>query len=423
MSSESALTQPGQPAVDIVSLVDDFVKESIDLQKGRLEAKYDPFWKGLCALGSELWLDTGDIDAATTLWTDEFAALTTNNTLLNAEVQKGIYDDLIQKAAAALSVLDLRTRIIEIAFILNARHGLRLVQRFGGRVSVELHTDLAHDVERSVAYGHRYYDICPEHFIIKVPLTASGLIAMRRLQEEGIPVNFTLGFSARHNYIATTFGAPSYVNVFLGRLNAYMVDNQLGDGKLVGEKAALASQRVVKSISERNQKPTQQISASLRDAGQLLYLAGIDVFTMPTKVATDAREKLSGRWESSVENDYAINLNDGISEPYLRVNTLWDVSEAERRLADSLATDVPLTATGLVNRAHDLGAGDLFPRVSNADLARIAADGKVPRHAVWADRVKSGELAIDTLLNLAGLASFASDQKALDDRIRRLIVR
>lgn len=422
MSSGSALTQPaGQPVVDIVGLADDFVKEGIDLRKGRLETESDPFWKGLCALGSKLWLDTGDIDAATALWTDEFAALTTNNTLLNAEVQKGIYDDLIQKAAGALSGLERQTQIIEIAFILNARHGLRLVQRFGGRVSVELHTDLAHDVERSVAYGHRYYNICPEHFIIKVPLTASGLIAMRRLREEGIPVNFTLGFSARHNYIATRFGAPSYVNVFLGRLNAYMVDNQLGNGKLVGEKAALASQRAVKSTSEGNQKPTQQIAASLRDAEQLRYLAGIDVFTMPTKVATDAREKLSGQWESSVANDYAINLNNDISETDLRVNTLWEVSDAERQLADGLTTDVPQTAKALVDRAHDAGAGDLFPRLSDTDLARIAADGKVPKHAVWADRVKSGELAIDTLLNLAGLASFASDQKALDDRIRRLI--
>ena len=30
-------------------------------------------------------------------------------------------------------------------------------------------------------------------------------------------------------------------------------------------------------------------------------------------------------------------------------------------------------------------------------------------------------LAVDTLLNLAGLATFAADQKALDDRIAKLI--
>lgn len=285
---------------DRVDLIRNFVHEGINLQHGRIEAEPDPFWKALCQAGSELWLDTGDIDAAAGLWTDEFTALTTNNTLLNTEVQKGIYDDLIQKAVGVLTGLDIQTQIIEIAFILNARHGLRLAQRFGGSVSVELHTILAHDIERSVSYGQRYYEICPEHFIIKVPLTPSGLIAMRRLREDGIPVNFTLGFSARHNFVATAFGAPSYVNVFLGRLNSYIADQQLGDGKLVGEKAVLASQRVVKELSQNNREPTLQIAASLRTADQLPYLAGIDVFTIPVNVAAAAKQELSGEWKSKI---------------------------------------------------------------------------------------------------------------------------
>ena len=179
MSSENILTQPTQPVAEMADPIHDFVKEGIDFQSGRLETESDPFWKALRDLGTELWLDTGDIEAATSLWANEFTALTTNNTLLNTEVQKGIYDELIKKAADLLSGLDSQTQVIEIAFILNARHALRLAQRFGGRVSVELHTDLAHDIERSVSYGHRYYNICPEHFIIKVPLTPAGLIAMR----------------------------------------------------------------------------------------------------------------------------------------------------------------------------------------------------------------------------------------------------
>ena len=408
---------------DRVDLIHNFVKEGIDVGHGRIEAESDPFWKTLCQAGSELWLDTGDIDAAAELWTDEFTALTTNNTLLNAEVQKGIYDDLIQKAVSVLTGLDIQTQIIEIAFILNARHGLRLAQRFGGRVSVELHTILAHDIERSVSYGQRYYEICPEHFIIKVPLTPSGLIAMRRLREDGIPVNFTLGFSARHNFVATAFGAPSYVNVFLGRLNSYIADQQLGDGKLVGEKAVLASQRVVKDLSQGNREPTLQIAASLRTADQLPYLAGIDVFTMPVNVAAAAKQELSGEWESSVENDYTVHLNEGINDLDLQIDTLWEISESDRQLTDSLVTEVPRTADEIVDRAHDMGAGDLFPKLSDEELAQIADDGKIPKHEIWGDRIKSDELAIDTLLNLAGLASFESDQQELDDRIEKLIAR
>ena len=102
MPNEKILTQP--PA-QVVDRIHDFVKEGIDLQCGRLEAKSDLFWKGLRKLGSELWMDTGDIEAAAELWTEEFTALTTNNSLLNAEVQKGIYDDLIQESANLLSDL------------------------------------------------------------------------------------------------------------------------------------------------------------------------------------------------------------------------------------------------------------------------------------------------------------------------------
>lgn len=421
MSSENILTQPSHPAVNIVDPIHDFVKECVDLHAEPLDTESDPFWQALCELGTELWLDTGDIDGATPLWTGEFTALTTNNTLLNAEVQKGIYDDLIQKAVDMLSGLDTQTQIIEIAFVLNAYHGLRLARRFGGKVSVELHTDLAHDIERSVSYGHRYYNICPESFIIKIPLTPAGLIATRRLRESGVPVNFTLGFSARHNYIATAFSMPSFVNVFLGRLNAYMVDNQLGDGKLVGEKSALASQRAVNDLTQGTREPTKQIAASLRGAGQLANLAGIDVITMPVKVAAAAKDELSGEWNYKVDNNYPIRINDDVSASDLRIDTLWEVSESDYRLVNGLTTDIPQTADELVIQAHDVGAGDLFPRLSTAELDQIASDGKIPKHEVWEDRVKSGELAIDTLLNLAGLASFATDQKALDERIRRLM--
>ena len=56
-------------------------------------------WRDLQAAGTALWLDTGDVDAISELWAKEFVALTTNNTLLNKEVQKGIYDELVPKAA------------------------------------------------------------------------------------------------------------------------------------------------------------------------------------------------------------------------------------------------------------------------------------------------------------------------------------
>ncbi len=50
---------------------------------------------------------------------------------------------------------------------------------------------------------------------------------------------------------------------------------------------------------------------------------------------------------------------------------------------------------------------------------RIAEDGKIPNFAAWHKEVTNGRLAWDTLLTVAGLASFAADQAALDDRIEK----
>jgi transaldolase len=399
------------------SRVQAFVKDRAVAEKP-VAAAADPFWAGLRGVGTELWLDTGDLDAAAELWCAEFTALTTNNTLLNNEIQKGIYDDLIAAAAGGLSDLEERTRIVEIAFVLNAHHGLRLAGRFKARVSVELHTDLAHDVAATVTYARRYHRIAPERFIIKVPLTPAGLIATRQLRQEGIPVNFTLGFSARHNYLAAAFARPSYVNVFLGRLNAYVETHGLGDGRLVGEKATLASQRVLAEAAAEAPEPVRQIAASMRAGPQVADLAGVDVFTMPAKVAAAARKDLAGTWRSRRDEDYEPGIDADAKA--LRAGTLWDVGDAVKALARSLRDDPPAQGGTLVDRAHEAGAGDLFPRLSPKDLAKLAAEGKIPNHPDWADRIRAGELAIDTLLNLAGLAAFAADQKALDDRIRAM---
>jgi len=87
-----------------------------------------------------------------------------------------------------------------------------------------------------------FHDICPEQFIVKVPYTAEGLIGARLLKDSGVKINFTLGFSARENVLVTRVSRPDYVNVFLGRIGAYMIDNKLGDGSEPGRKAVISSQ-------------------------------------------------------------------------------------------------------------------------------------------------------------------------------------
>ena len=405
----------------VADLVHGFVLEKSAHEAPPHSFSEDSFWKGLRGMGTELWLDTGDMDAASGIWSREFSALTTNNTLLNKEVQKGIYDDVIRDAGRLLGSLDSSQRVMEIAFILNALHGLRLVKHFNALVSVELHTATAGDAEAAAAYGRRFSRISPKNFIVKVPLTSAGFIATRTLRAEGIPVNFTLGFSARQNHVAAAFAFPSYVNVFLGRLNSYVADNKLGDGLMVGEKATLASQAAVTKVSRQAKKPTRQIAASMRGGSQVRDLAGVDVMTIPTATAHEAREKLDGKWASRLQENYRVTFAKGVDERTEGLSALWDITGKEETLGDSITGKAPGSAKEMEERAAELGLGSLFPPLSAEDASFISSDGKIPRHERWSSRIRKGELAVDTLLTLAGLASFTADQKALDDRIRRLI--
>ncbi|MBN2764675.1 MAG: hypothetical protein JXR41_16395, partial [Bacteroidales bacterium] len=75
---------------DLNTRISDFVWAN--LNEKRVNGRTDPFWQALRDTGTELWLDTGDIEEAEANWSGEMSALTTNNTLLNNEIQKGIYD-------------------------------------------------------------------------------------------------------------------------------------------------------------------------------------------------------------------------------------------------------------------------------------------------------------------------------------------
>lgn len=397
------------------------VEKGINIDGARVQKGSDTFWKSLRSAGTEIWLDTGDIDAAKSLWSAEMTALTTNNTLLNREVQKGIYDDFIKEGNRALAKLERKERVLEIAFMLNARHGLRLVQEMGTMVSVELHTDLSFDLDGIVHYGKRFHAICPDHFYVKVPFTAAGLIGARKLHELGIPVNLTLGFGARQNILAAAFAKPNYVNVFLGRLNSFVSENHLGDGNNVGEKATLASQRAVRRARKEFGVNTRQIAASMRSGEQLELLAGVDVMTMPTNVAKEGHQAGNMQFRDRTSEDYKVTLGAGVDASSVRIDVLWDADDRYFAFCRDIDKNPPKTGNELVQRAHDSGLGEMFPKFSDEDLATIAKDGKIPKFQHWQSRIQSKEVAVDTLMNRAGLATFTADQEELDNRISKLI--
>lgn len=374
--------------------------------------------RALASTGTELWLDTGDRWEAAEYWGPELTALTTNNTLVNKVIQRGDLDEALRGAAQRLKAAagdsgedDL---IYELGFVANARVALDLVRTFRARVSVELHPAFAHDVEATVEWGRRYYALCPESFTIKVPFTAAGVLAVRRLSREGVPVNFTLGFSARQNFLASMLADPAYVNVFLGRLNAVVADNGHGDGVNVGERVCLASDAAMKAIrAERGGRGSRQIAASMREGSQVVTLAGVDVYTMPPKVFGEFLAL-----GTPVEALRPYRATDLPVEADIDLSVLWGISEEFReftaeavRRADELRVGADLSAL-----AEGVDGGGFLREYTAEEAEQIREDGKIPVTTRWL-----GRIPLDDLMSRAALESFTVDQKALDDRLRGML--
>lgn len=400
----------------LVSAVRDLALEGFH-GPGKFEAEYHPNYILLRETGSRIWLDTGDAKAAAEVWGPEVEALTTNNTLVNQVIQTGTLDEFIRLSAkrirAVVPDISESQMIIELGFLANARVALGLVERFGAKVSVELHPSLGRDIEGTIAFARRYYALCPEYFYVKVPLTPDGYIAVRQLSDEGIPVNYTLGFSARQNYLAARFSKPRFVNVFLGRLNQVVQENQLGDPQNVGEKAALASDEMIKNLrSSSADVPTEQIAASIRNGRQAAAVAGADVLTIPPGSAGEFLGLDLGRDDLRPANwrDLEVRVQSSDFE------ALWTVDKPFIEFVDDALRQADRISSGEdlvdLSRKHEVR---LFHPWQPEELAQIREHGKIPEVSRW-----SGA-PLDDLMAVAALESFAVDQTALDERIRRLL--
>lgn len=384
----------------------------------------DPTMARFKETGTELWVDTGDLEKAQSIWKSEFTALTTNNTLANQVVQTGVMDEIIHQTISRLnevaSGLTEEERVTEVGFVINCRIALRLVRAFKTKVSIELHPSMSRNIGRTLDYARRYYRVCPEYFIIKIPLTPEGYLSVRTLRQEGMPINFTLGFSARQNYLAARLSNPDFVNVFLGRLNQVVSENSVGGGDLVGEKVTLATQEAL--LRARKQYPevgTRLIGASIRSGEQVAFLAGLDVMTIPPSAMAEFLEMKHpvGTMRSNIGKD--INPGIDFSHPHgLRFHKLWEVPDAFVQFVNDLLASTNLDSMNgreMESFCRDQNV-DLFYPFSPAQLKKILDLGKIPRLDEW-----SHEVALDDLMTQSALQSFSKDQAALDDRIRSFL--
>ena len=394
-------------------------------------------WGAVRRAGSALWLDSGDVQRNRGVWTAAFSGLTTNNTLLNQQVQTGTLDDVVPAAAAMLRRADRElpatTTQLELAFVVNAVHGLELVRTFDCDVSVELHTDLIADADASYEYGKRFHAICPEHFVIKIALSPAGLLAAHRLARDGIRVNCTLGFSTRQNYLIARVTRARFVNVFLGRVNALFAaagfapsDRKQAASIEPGVAATIASQQTLRRVVEPGpERPaTLQIAASMRSGGQVQSLAGVDVLTMPVDVAAQFAKAgdeaaVADRTRGAVDAEQlrAWSSTDDHTDVFFRVGNSVESATEQLLVREPSTLDAERVRAVLV----DNHAGDLFPELDAEDRQRLAAGGKIPDRATWQPRVDDGSASWDGLLNAAGIASFAADQAELDRRLRQAL--
>ena len=83
------------------------------------------------------------------------------------------------------------------------------------------------DAETMVKEGEAIYALDPKHMVVKIPMTAEGLKAIKALSAKGIPTNCTLVFSANQALLAARAGA-TYVSPFLGRLDDGIAGRRIG---------------------------------------------------------------------------------------------------------------------------------------------------------------------------------------------------
>jgi transaldolase len=108
--------------------------------------------------------------------------------------------------------------------------------------------------------------------VVKIPIIAEGLKAVKTCVSEGIRVNVTLCFSANQALLAAKVGA-AYISPFLGRLDD------------VGE-TGMDLIRQIRAIYDNYGFATEILAASIRSPLHVTEaaLAGADVATMPFSV-------------------------------------------------------------------------------------------------------------------------------------------
>jgi transaldolase len=145
------------------------------------------------------------------------------------------------------------------------KHYVAICELVDGDVSAEV---ISTDFEGMVREGEELASLHPQ-IVVKVPMIAEGVKAIKYFSDNGIRTNCTLVFSAGQALLAAKAGA-TYVSPFIGRLDDISTDGL----NLIAE---------IRLIYDNYGFETQILAASVRHTMHVLECAkiGADVMTGP----------------------------------------------------------------------------------------------------------------------------------------------
>ncbi|MCS2159914.1 fructose-6-phosphate aldolase [Scandinavium sp. H11S7] len=154
---------------------------------------------------------------------------------------------------------------------------------------------MSRDAQGMVEEARRLRDTVPG-IVVKIPVTAEGLVAIKQLKKEGITTLGTAVYSASQGLLAALAGAK-YVAPYVNRIDA-----QGGDG--------IRTVQELQTLLELHAPDTMILAASFKTPRQALdcLLAGCEAITLPLDVAQQmlnipavesAIAKFEQDWESA----------------------------------------------------------------------------------------------------------------------------
>jgi transaldolase len=247
--------------------------------------------------GQSLWLDyidrtmLGNGDLARRIREDALTGMTSNPTIFEKALGEGsAYDEQLAGASPELTPWE-RFELVETTDVRNACDIFRPVydatKGEDGYVSIEVSPGSANNASATVAEAHRLWTTVDRpNVMIKVPGTAEGAEAVRRLTADGINVNITLLFAVEAH--------ERVIDAYISGL-----EDRVKQGKPIDRISSVASFFVSRVDSEIDKRIDAAAAADPAKAAGLKALKGKAAIANAKLAYALFQRKFSGqRWDA-----------------------------------------------------------------------------------------------------------------------------